>query len=103
MGEIERAHEHRVDLLLGTRRVGMVVHAMSMIKESKRNTCGRQRMRSIIEVGIDKIIAQSNLSTFHCQSLRFLRFRNLFGKDGRRSCSNLQEAKFNGIRIIAKI
>ena len=34
---------------------------------------------------VDKLIAQSSLSTFHCHSLRLLRYCTLFGKDGRRS------------------
>ena len=42
-------------------------------------------------MGIDKLIAQSSLSTFHCQSLRLLRICALFGKDGRRSCWILEE------------
>ena len=38
------------------------------------------------EVGIDKLIAQSSLSIFHCQSLCLLRLCALFGKNGRQSC-----------------
>ena len=38
------------------------------------------------KVDVDKLIAQSSLSIFHCQSLRLLRFCTLFGKDWRRSC-----------------
>ena len=43
------------------------------------------------EVGIDKLIAQSSLSIFHCKSLHILRFCSLIGKDGRRSCWTLEE------------
>ena len=38
------------------------------------------------EVGIDKLIAQSSLSIFHCQSPCLLRLCALFGKNGRQSC-----------------
>ena len=45
-----------------------------------------------IEVGIDKLTAQSSLSIFHCQSQRLLRLCTVFGKDGRRSCWIVEEA-----------
>ena len=38
------------------------------------------------EVGVDKLIAQSSLSIFHCQSLCLLRLFALFGENGRQSC-----------------
>ena len=41
---------------------------------------------------VDKLIAQSSLSIIHCQSLRLLRLCALSGKDGRRSCQNLEES-----------
>ena len=44
------------------------------------------------EVGIDKLIAQSSFSIFHCQSLCLLRLCALFGKNGRQSCWILEEA-----------
>ena len=40
---------------------------------------------------VDKLIAQSSLSIFHCRSLCLLRLCTLFGKDGRQSCWILEE------------
>ena len=39
-----------------------------------------------LRLGIDKLIAQSSLSIFHCQSLCLLRLSALFGENGRQSC-----------------
>ena len=52
------------------------------------------------EVGIDKLVARSNLSIFHCQCLRLLQLCSLFGKDGRRSCRILEEQNYFTGRII---
>ena len=38
------------------------------------------------EVGIDKLVAQSSSSKFHCQRLCLLRLCALFGENGRQSC-----------------
>ena len=38
------------------------------------------------EVGIDKLIAQSSLSIFHCQSLRLFPLCAPLGKNERKSC-----------------
>ena len=45
-----------------------------------------------LKVGIDKLIAQSSLSIFHCQSLCLLRLCALIGKNGRQTCWILEEA-----------
>ena len=46
------------------------------------------------EVGIDKLIAQSRLSIFHCESPCLLRFCTLFGKDRETILLNPGRAKF---------
>ena len=55
---------------------------------SDRNHWHKPDQLPRFNVGIDKLIAQSSLSIFHCQSLRLLRFCTLFGKDGRQSWKN---------------
>ena len=50
------------------------------------------------EVGIDKLIAQSSLSIFHCHSLCLLRLCALFGEKWETILLNLGRSKFNGIR-----
>ena len=59
---------------------------------SDRNHWHEHEQFPRFEVGIDKLIVQSILSTFHCQSQRFLRLCALFGKNGRQSCCVLEEA-----------
>ena len=66
---------------------------------SDRNRWHKRDWFPRFEVDVDKLIAQSSLSIFQCQSLRLLRLCTLFGKDGRRSCW-IRRAKFNGIQTI---
>ena len=47
------------------------------------------------EVGIDKVIAQSSLSMFHCQSPRLLWLCALLGENGRQSCWILAKANYD--------
>ena len=68
------------------------------LRFAKKKIFGKQRNNKRdwflkFEVGIDNIFVQSNLSPFHCQSQRFLRFCNLFGKMGDDPESNHMELK----------
>ena len=59
---------------------------------SDRNLWHKPDQFPTFEVGIDKLIAQSSLSTCHCQGLCLLWLCALLGKNGKRSCWILDEA-----------
>ena len=52
---------------------------------SDRNHWYKPDQFPMFKVGVDKLIAQSSLSIFHCHSLRLLRLCALLGKNGRQS------------------
>ena len=60
-------------------------------QRSDRNLWHKHDCFPRFDVDVDRLIAQSSLSIFHCQSLRLLRFCILFGKDVRRPYWILEE------------